>query len=113
MIKYDVFVSYSRKDKKTVMDFCEELTKAGISFWLDKNGISNGEQFKSVIVKAIEESAVFVFCSTVNSNASDWTAKEIGIAVARGKHIIPVKFDSSPYNKSVEFDLVNIDFVFL
>ena len=111
MIKYDVFVSYSRKDKKTVMDFCEELTKAGISFWLDKNGISNGEQFKSVIVKAIEESAVFVFCSTVNSNASDWTAKEIGIAVARGKHIIPVKFDSSPYNKSVEFDLVNIDFV--
>ena len=111
MIQYDVFVSYSRKDKKSVMDFCEELSKAGISYWLDKDGISNGEQFKSVIVKAIEESAVFVFCSTVNSNASDWTAKEIGIAVARGKHIIPVKFDSSPYNKSVEFDLVNIDFV--
>lgn len=111
MIQYDVFVSYSRKDKKIVMDFCEELSKAGISYWLDKNGISNGEQFKSVIVKAIEGSAVFVFCSTVNSNSSDWTAKEIGIAVARGKHIIPVKFDSSSYNKSVEFDLVNIDFV--
>lgn len=111
MVKFDIFISYSRKDKKTVMEFCEELSKAGISYWLDKDGISNGEQFKTVIVKAIEESAVFVFCSTLNSNASDWTAKEIGIAVARGKHIIPVKFDSSPYNRSVEFDLVNIDFV--
>lgn len=111
MIKYDVFISYSRKDKKTVIDFCEELSKAGISYWLDNHGISNGEEFKSVIVKAIEESAVFIFISSQSSNESQWTAKEIGIAVARNKHIIPLKLDNSPYNKSVEFDLINVDFV--
>lgn len=111
MIKYDVFISYSRKDKKTVIDFCEELSKAGISYWLDNHGISNGEEFKSVIVKAIEESAVFIFISSKSSNESQWTAKEIGIAVARNKHIIPLKLDNSPYNKSVEFDLINVDFV--
>ena len=82
MIKYDVFISYSRKDKKTVIDFCEKLSKAGISYWLDNHGISNGEEFKSVIVKAIEESAVFIFISSQSSNESQWTAKEIGIAVA-------------------------------
>ena len=67
MIKYDVFISYSRKDKKAVMDFCEELSKASISYWLDNQGISNGEEFKSVIVKAIEESAVFIFISSKSS----------------------------------------------
>lgn len=111
MIKYDVFISYSRKDKKSVIDFCEELSKAGISYWLDNQGISNGEEFKSVIVKAIEESAVFIFISSKSSNESQWTAKEIGIAVARNKHIIPLKLDNSPYNKAVEFDLINVDFV--
>lgn len=111
MIKYDVFISYSRKDKKSVIELCEELSRAGISYWLDKRGISSGDEFKSVIVKAIEESAVFIFISSTHSNESEWTPKEIGIAVARGKHIIPLKLDNSTYNKAVEFDLVNVDAV--
>lgn len=111
MTKYDVFISYSRKDKKNITEFCEKLSKAGIKYWIDNQGISNGEEFKTVIVKAIEESKIVVFISSIHSNSSEWTAKEIGIAVARGKHIIPIKLDNSTYNKAVEFDLINIDYV--
>lgn len=110
-MKYDVFISYSRKDKKKIEEFCFEFSRKGINYWFDKDGIENGEDFKTVIVKAIEDSEVFLYFSSVNSNASIWTAKEVGIAVARNKHIIPVKLDNSLYDKSVEFDLVNLDFV--
>ena len=108
---YDVFISYSRKDKKTVKEFCNTLSKSGITFWFDEEGIENGEDFKTIIVKAIEDSTIFLFFSSKDSNISIWTAKEIGIAVARNKHIIPIKLDNSNYNKAVEFDLVNLDFV--
>lgn len=110
-VEYDVFISYSRKDKRIVKSFCEIFTKAGITFWLDEVGIENGESFKTAIVKAIENAAVFLYFSSINSNKSPWTAKEVGIAVARNKPIIPIKLDNSPFNKEVEFDLVNLDFV--
>ncbi len=110
-MKYDVFISYSRKDKSLVSEFCKLLSRNEISYWLDNREIKNGDEFKTVIVKAIEQSTVFVFISSINSNASEWTSKEIGIAVARGKYIIPIRLDNSSYNKAVEFDLINIDFV--
>lgn len=111
MMVYNVFISYSRKDKSFIDKFCKSLTDCGITYWLDKRGIENGNDFKTTIVKAIESSSVFLFFSSKNSNNSIWTAKEIGIAVARSKPIIPIKLDSSPYNEAVEFDLVNLDFV--
>lgn len=108
-MKYDVFISYSRKDKKRVEEFCELFSNAGISFWIDRDGIENGENFKTVIVKAIEESTVLLFFSSKNSNATPWTAKEVGIAVARRKTIIPIRLDASPYNEGIEFDLINLN----
>ena len=107
----DVFISYSRKDIKEVKKFCDLLSKANISYWFDTEGIENGTDFKTIIVDAIEKSTLFLFFSSANSNQSQWTAKEIGIAVERHKHIIPIKLDDSKYAKAVEFDLINLDFV--
>ena len=79
--------------------------------WIDRTGIYSGDKFKSVLVQAIEDSHVFMFFSSKASNASAWTAKETAIAIDRNKHIIPIKLDDSHYNKDVEFDLINLDFV--
>ena len=108
---YDVFISYSHKDKVEVLELCKELARNGISYWIDNREIKNGDEFKSVIVEAIEKSSIFLFISSINSNTSEWTAKEVGVAVKQRKHIIPIKLDESSYDKAVEFDLINIDFV--
>ena len=63
-MKYDVFISYSRRDKKKVKEFCKAFSNAGITFWIDENGIENGENFKSIIVRAIEDSSVFLYFSS-------------------------------------------------
>ena len=106
----DLFVSYSRKDKRKVMKIVSFLQSKGYSVWIDETGIETGEQFKKVIVNAIEECKVVLFFSSKNSNKSPWTAKEIGVANSKGKPIIPIKLDETDYNKEVLFDLVNLDY---
>ena len=110
-MEYDVFISYSRSDVKHIDKFVERLEGLGFRVWIDRKGIESGDSFKSVIVSAIESSAVFVFFNSYNSNKSPWTTKELGVAITMGKPIIPVKIDKAPYSKEDLFDLINLDYV--
>ncbi len=110
-MKYDVFISYSRKDTKTVMIIVELLKAKGINVWIDYDGIYTGDAFKRTIVSAIKESKEFIFFSSEASNQSEWTTKEVGVAVALKKKIIPIKLDKSEYSSDILFDLVNLDFL--
>lgn len=110
--KYDIFISYSTKDREQVLSVVENLRAYGYCVWMDKEGIRSGDpSFKRTLVEAIEDAHLVLFFSSQNSNNSEWTAKEIGIAVEQRKYIIPIKLDSTPYGKSVKFDLVNCDYI--
>lgn len=119
--KYDVFISYSRKDyvdeKKNVIPdnvvskIKEALTKAEITYWFDEEGIYCGQNFVEKIVTNIENAKIFLFLSTANSNKSQWTCKEIATADKLGKHIIPIRIDTTPYNKNVLFRIADLDYI--
>lgn len=118
---YDVFISYSRKDYvdkqkniipgNEVAKIKEALAETGISYWFDEDGIYSGQNFVDKLVTNIENSKVFLFLSTENSNKSEWTCKEIACAAEFKKHIIPVRIDSSPYNKRVLFRIADLDYI--
>lgn len=110
-MKYDFFISYSRKDTAIVDEFVKRFKAEGFRFWIDRDGVESGDAFKRVIVKAIKESAMVLYFSSETSNTSPWTTKEISVAVYYSKPIIPIKIDKSFYNEEVEFDLVNLDYV--
>jgi uncharacterized protein (TIGR02145 family) len=110
-MKNDIFISYSRHDTNVVNEIVAMLEQEGYSVWIDRDGIESGEDFKRVILKAIKESEVVLFFSSEHSNVSDWTAKEIGVAVKYRKHTIPIKLDDSNFNEAVEFDLINLDYI--
>lgn len=111
LTKYDVFISYSRKDyvdehknvipSNEVSKIKEALTKAGITYWFDEEGVYSGNEFAKIIVRSIKASKVFVFLSTENSNQSEWTASEISTAYMLKKKIIPVRIDDSVYHDDV------------
>ncbi|MBR2168444.1 MAG: TIR domain-containing protein [Paludibacteraceae bacterium] len=119
--KYDVFISYSRRDyvdenknvipNNVVSQIKEVLSKEGISFWFDEEGIYSGQDFTEKIVSNIEKSKVFLFLSTKSANTSKWTCKEIAVADELGKHIIPVRIDKTPYNNKVLFRIADLNFV--
>ncbi len=111
MNKYDIFISYSRHDTEIVNKIVSILEHEGFKIWIDKNGIESGDAFKHVIVKAIEQSSCVLFFSSIASNSSKWTAKEIGVAAYENKCIIPILIDNSKYNPEVKFDLINLDHI--
>lgn len=118
---YDVFISYSRADYQDksgnvipgnpVSRVMEAFNSAGISYWFDNQCLDHGDDFAEKIVTNIESSDIFVFLSTVNSNKSPWTRKEIASAHQFGKKIIPVKIDGSHYDKVVMFRIVDLDYI--
>lgn len=110
-MKYDVFISYSRKDSVIVKQYCEFIKKAGLSLWIDEDGIETGDEFKRIIVRAISDSNVFLFFSSADSNVSPWTIKEVNVAVHLKKKIIPIKLDDSIYEESLLFDLAGLDYL--
>ena len=96
--KYDVFISYSRKDyvdeneniipDNEVSKIMKALTDAGITYWIDKEGIYSGDKFTEALPKFIKSASVFVYLSTANANKSKYTSKEIAIADEYNKYII-------------------------
>ena len=118
--KYDVFISYSRKDYvrdnqvipgNPITAIQELFDHNGISYWFDKDGIYSGQEFIEVISNAIANSKMLVFVSSNHSNASMWTAGEIFEAVDGKKLIIPVRIDDCPYNKKFKLLIRPLDYV--
>ena len=120
-MKYDVFISYSRKDyvddagnvlPNNMLSKIRDNFKAnGISYWFDEEGIYSGDEFASVLTNAIRNSRIFLFISSVNSNQSKWTSNEISTALEFKKPIIPLRLDNSPYNDSVMMKIVSFDYI--
>lgn len=107
----DVFISYSRKDTAIVLPVVERLRREGCDCWIDVDGIESSDEFKRVLVTAIRQSKIVLFFSSKNSNSTEWTVKEINIAVKLKKPIIPVHIDDTPYDDSILFDLSGVDYV--
>ena len=119
--KYDVFISYSRHDyvddhenvipNNEVSKIMKALTDAGITYWIDKEGIYSGDKFTEKLPKYIKSAPIFVYLSTANANKSKYTSKEIAIADEYGKYIIPVRIDMTPYSDKVIFRIADISFI--
>jgi len=107
----DIFISYSRKDAEIVKAIYEWLERAGYKCWLDVDGMFSGVSYKKVIVDAIKRSKVLLFMSSENSNKSRNVISEVSVAVEYDKKIIPVRLDMSSYSESIEYDIINHDFV--
>ena len=102
---YDVFISYSRKDKEKAESLCTALEKAGISYWIDRN-IHGSANFLSEITAYIKGCKVVVFVASANSANSEWTQKEILYALKRSKEIVPYRIGDFRFEDNDELDFV-------
>lgn len=107
-MNHQVFISYSRKDIQSVEAIKNVLDDNGVTYWIDKEGIFSGENYKEVIVDAIETSQAVIFVSSANSNDSINVIRELGYSVKEGKTIIPILLDDTPYAKSIRLDIADI-----
>jgi hypothetical protein len=108
---YDVFISYSNKDRQIVHKYAKFLEDYGYKVWYDVKGLYGGAKFAGEIADAIEASKLFVFFSSENSNKSEWTKGEIFLAQKYNKQILPVRIDDSEYEKSVMIVLLPLQYI--
>ena len=97
-----------RKDPNAEARLEKVLDRNGISYWIDKEGIFSGENYKEVIVDAIETAKAVIFVSSANSNASINVIRELGYAVKKCRTIIPLMLDDAPFAKSIRLDIADI-----
>lgn len=111
MAKYDVFISYSRLDTKIADRICEAFDAAGITYFIDRQGLSAGMEFPKVLADAIENSKLFLFLASQNSYKSKFTDSEITYAfnIKEKGNIIPYIIDGSTLPKHLQFVFSSIN----
>jgi hypothetical protein len=98
---YDVFLSYSSKDKLVVRDIAERLRKDGLKVWFDEWVFKPGDAITAKIDEGLEQSRVLVLCMSANAFGSDWTKLESGVfrfrdPLNKACRLVPLRLDDTP-----------------
>lgn len=107
----DVFISYSRKDMAVADRICAAFDKAGISYFIDRQGIGGGMEFPRVLAEAIVGCRKFLFLASANSYVSKFTNSEITFAFNKKDKncILPYRIDTEAMPLELEFVFCNIN----
>jgi hypothetical protein len=103
MTKYDVFISYSSKDKIASDATCAALESAGIRCWVAPRDITPGVEWGEAIVDAIDNCRVFVLIFSSHANDSPQIHRETERAVNRGIPIVPLRIEDIVPTKAMAY----------
>lgn len=88
---YDAFISYGRADSKAfAVALNQRLTEIGLNVWFDFENIPLGVDYQNQIDDGIEHAHNFLFVISPHSVNSPYCLKEIELAIAHKKRIIPL-----------------------
>ena len=110
-MKYDVFISYSRKDTAIADKVCAAFDRAGIRYFIDRQGIGGGFEFPRVLAENIIGSRLFLLLASENAYASKFTTSEIIFAFNKKskQSILPYIIDGSSLPLELEFTFAGIN----
>src|SRR5438876_266632 len=100
---YDVFLSYSSKDKPTADAACAALEARGLRCWVAPRDIIPGKEWGAAIVEGIEQSRSMVLVFSAHANTSGQVMREVERAVHREMPIIPFRIEDVPASKNMEY----------
>ena len=97
--RYDVFLSHHGADKPLAEELARRLERAGVSVFLDSEGIPSGETWIGALEAALEASRAFVVCLG-SAGLGPWMEREIDSALVRATEdsnfrVIPVLLPGS------------------
>lgn len=110
-MKYDVFISYSRKDTNIADRICKAFDDVGIVYFIDRQGIGGGVEFPDKLADAIVNSSAFLLLGSNNSYNSPFTKREVTFAFnkKRGEQMLPYLIDNTPLPSGLELVFSSIN----
>ncbi|MFL5243116.1 MAG: toll/interleukin-1 receptor domain-containing protein [Gemmataceae bacterium] len=100
---FDVFLSYSSKDKAIADAACAALEARDLRCWVAPRDIIPGNEWGAAIIEGIEQSQSMVLVFSDNANTSQQVMREVERAVHRGMPIIPFRIEDVPASKNMEY----------
>jgi hypothetical protein len=90
----EIFLSYSRLDSSTVQALAAALQEKGLSVWIDRSGIEEGDAYDTQIEDAIAQTRVVIVVWSQHSVRSHWVRAEAAYALNKHK-LVPIAIDHS------------------
>lgn len=90
-LRFDAFLSYSRRDTAFIDELAEALRRAGRKVWLDRHDIRAASNWQKALDSGVAAADSFVFVISPDSVASPFCQNELEVARGMGKLVIPVR----------------------
>jgi hypothetical protein len=103
VVNHDVFISYSEPDKPKADAVCSLLERREIRCWVAPRDILPGATWGSSIIRAIQQSKVFVLVFSSHSNHSPQVVREVERAVRHAIPIIPFRIEAATPTGDMEY----------
>ena len=84
------FISYSRANSDFAVRLAKDLKAEGHDIWLDQLDIPTGSRWDDELEKALRTCSTFLIILSPESIKSQNVKDEIGYAIDKGKHILPL-----------------------
>lgn len=90
-VGHQVFISYSRKDAAAMGRLRDDLRGAGVSLWVDEDGLEPGTaDWETAVGQAIRGTNCVVVILSPDAEQSLWVRRELAMAETLGKRIFPI-----------------------
>jgi hypothetical protein len=105
--KYDVFVSHARGDNDLISRVLERFRQAGISYWIDEEQLTFGDQIVAKIEDGLRFSRFVVVALSERLGKSGWSRSEYGPILFRefsgdtSRRVIPLSLDGSDSERAI------------
>ncbi|NEZ58488.1 TIR domain-containing protein [Adonisia turfae] len=109
--QYDLFVSYSRRNKAFVQQLVERLRSVGYKLWVDWEEIPLLSQWREEIRQGIVAADNFLYIMSPDSVASAECTNEVDCAIAHNKRLVPILYQTVE-PQTVNHKIANVNWVF-
>lgn len=104
----DIFISYSSKDRAQAEQLTELLASAGLSVWIDKQGIGAATSWSEEIVTALDACTAFIVMLSPSSVESKNVVREVALAFEKNKKILPLDLEPVQLPGSMQYHLAGL-----
>ena len=104
----DIFISYSLQDREKAEQLTELLASAGLSVWIDQQGIGAATSWSEEIVNALDVCKAFVVMLSSASVESKNVSRELALAFEKNKKILPLDLEPVQLPPSMQYHLAGL-----
>lgn len=111
--KYDVFISYSRKDSAIADEICGAFDQAGITYFIDRQGMGGTANYVTKIADEIDNSKAMLLLASANSYKSEYVSIELHYAFEKKIVVLPYALDKTQIPKDFKILLIRANWHYI